>query len=435
MALSSSSSPQARPAQRTSATAALLLWIPLVPVIAAYATATVFVVLPQATSGYSALLVLAVGASVTFGAWLLLWLVAALRRVTSAAEANLASFSDLWQRSESLLGRTRAMPEDVAEAHRSRIREIESSVNLIRSELATPGVGWQLGSRFVSVRVLVHRAEEACMQVAPIEELLIDALQDRLRIEGSVLTREAKEQLLTELVVAQHRLSGTAVAYLGKTVGNVTIVPPVQIALPASEGQGRPEEVAEARAALRHVRQTLNTFRDGLREGLVRARLQVLIATAMTGVIVYLLVAVGVTVQVAQRESTTASGDLFTTALILFLVGAVSGQLQTLRSLVGNDAYVDDVGLGWIWLVFAPLVCGLAGVFGVLVFSLLVGLAGGRPTAFPDIYSLVTNPIVLVEAAVAGVVIAPLLDAVRRTTNKYADAFQSTEPTPTEQWT
>src|SRR5207253_2089755 len=78
--------------------------------------------------------------------------------------------------------------------------------------------------------------------------------------------------------------------------------------------------VSRARGILRVVRRTRNTYRDNLRQGLVRARNHLLILIALTGVTTYVLLCIAMLLDHPNHPNR----DAFMAATAFYLVAAVA---------------------------------------------------------------------------------------------------------------
>jgi hypothetical protein len=238
-------------------------------------------------------------------------------------------------------------------------------------------------------------------------------------------------------------------------------------------------QLAEARAVLREVRRTINEFRDGRWDGLVRSRNRLLTTVIFTGLMAYVLFALAVVLS-APPESVVA-------AAAFYLVGAIAGLFSRLRSDATREAAIEDYGHSTAQLVHAPLFSGLAAIGGVGLIALLpalvpppaatpaatptvtpttttvVGAPGAVATATPtvtptptatppanaaaplrtqttlaapplkDIYNLDQNPAGLLIAAIFGLTPALLIDQLGRQAERYKADLRSSESSSQDQ--
>src|SRR5262249_49341756 len=124
---------------------------------------------------------------------------------------------------------------------------------------------WVLGTGYLSVWQLIHRAHEALIEVEPMSSVELRASYDRLRLAGARL--QNGEELRTQLAAVLKQLNPTATDASGK------------------QPAGDVEE--SARRVVGIVRQTLNEFRDENLAGLMRSRIQLGCSTMNTGLLMY----------------------------------------------------------------------------------------------------------------------------------------------------
>jgi hypothetical protein len=111
------------------------------------------------------------------------------------------------------------------------------------------------------------------------------------------------------------------------------------------------------------VRQAINEYRDTRRGGLVRARNQLMATVVVTGITVYLLLALALVLR-APVEAIVGSA-------VFFLVGASVGLFNRLSGQSASDNAVDDFGLSVARLTLTPVFSGLAAIGGVLLTAML----------------------------------------------------------------
>lgn len=226
-------------------------------------------------------------------------------------------------------------------------------------------VGWRwiMASGYVTAWNQVHRAEEALLEVLPIHEVVGEAFQFGLRLRDSNVG--SANDLLDILRRTLTVLSPAAATSLvpGQMPSPAPVDPP--------EGAAR---VAEARTVIRQVVRTVNEFRDSSRDGLLRARVQLMRDVAFAGLTTYVLMCIAVVLGV--------SSDGLLSALVYYFVGAVVGLFNRLYLDSSADTAIEeDYGLSIVRLIETPLFSGLAALGGVLVTAMLpLALNGGIVT-------------------------------------------------------
>ncbi len=299
----------------------------------------------------------------------------------------------------------------VARAHRDAV--------IAELDPRSQGLRWVLATGYINLWCRVHRAEEALIDIEPRAAVVYGALDDELRLTGSNI--DNRDALLATLQAAVQILDPSAAAVFLK-------LPPSQ---PAGSN-GTPSEDM-ARTALRHVRNTINEFRDGLWDGLVRVRNHLNLVIGFTGLFAYGLLAFAF-------QSTGKSSDrqeVVTAVTILYLIGAIVGLFNQLAVDSGTDTAVEDYGLSLARLINTALLSGLAAVFGVLLVQLLPTLgnnvsasASVKIPELVDIYNLAKHPFDLVLAAVFGLTPNLLVASLTQQANTMkADIKSSEAPT------
>jgi hypothetical protein len=278
---------------------------------------------------------------------------------------------------------------------------------------------WIAGTGYLAAWKLVYRAEEALIILEPREEVIREALNDELSLEGSDI--QTRDIVLNKLRRAVANLSASAAMYLdqqpakaisqnGDVTGGASPAqgkgpadhPPHAIparttsdALPVADGtpqvqvadradpaigetpipqDGRPlipsvrqgidiTTELEARSTLREVRQNINEFREGLWEGLITIRNQLIGTTIITGLPTYVILCIAILAGATQTSIMAAT--------IFGLVGALTGLFSRLYIESKADSAADDYDLTLARIVVTPVLAGLAAVGGVLLTTML----------------------------------------------------------------
>ncbi len=344
-----------------------------------------------------------------------------------------------------------------------------------KSDIGTD-LQWVLGTGYINLWNIVHRVEEALIELESRDVVISEALYDELRLKGSTIP--SRDDLLIRLRYAVTQLSPGAARYLaeqppvrpahsptqsGEGVGGAVPADPSTMTFrrlndPSSEYD--PDR--EARAVLLKVRRNLNEFRDGGRESLVRARNRLMKAVMFTGVTTYLLL--GLALVVGVPPNAVVAGVAF------YMVGAVIGLFNLLYTEGQSDTGVEDYGLSTARLIHRPLFSGLAAVGGVVLVAMLVravntevlepssanapsavatpagssegaarATTGASPPAagtgansdpvptLADIFDLNTNRFGLVVAAIFGLTPELLLSRLRQQTERYKADIRTSE--------
>jgi MFS family permease len=394
-------------------------------------------------------------------------LVAALKRDITAPEAvNPGVFGELMHFYDDLQARATgycppqtASPDlGVAQAQATacttatvHLAEIARDLGLGEDVAPAPGPRWVLGTGYIDVWKRLHRAEEALFLVQPDVEVATNGLHDEMRLKDSQINNNV--DFIDKL--------RWAVSLFGVT-RYLSSPPPAPL---VAATDVNPQSQAQARAVLREVRNVINEYRDSRRDGLVRARNNLMWAGLLTGLVAYAILALAVLRGVDD--------DTIVAAAAFYLVGAAAGLFAQFNS--GWDdatATVQDYGLTQARLFYTPLLSGLAAIGGVLITTMLYATlsgpivttvevptptsvtgatagvaatpqagdetAGGETTdAIPttinlsvphvqDIYSLDEGRFGLVIAAIFGLTPSLLIDRLKSEAEKYKADLQST---------
>jgi hypothetical protein len=417
-----SSSEDAQPSETWSA--ALVSLAVIVPPVAAVLSISLYVLPWPKGASWPGNVAVLVAILVTLLAWA--GAAAVLQGSCSAQRADPDAYGTLLTRLEALEAQTglsgaAAPPPSVHdETTHAAWREVVRCDRAIHQAFGKPGMPWILGTGYVQMWMVLHNLEEAWIELEPWTSLIRDAVLDEARLMGSTL--DNRDDLLDQLRLAVQQLGSDAARYLAKLPAVPVPCPPPAAATPPSEAGAAtlPSEAGaasasttsatppvgetQARAILRSVRHAINEYRDTRRGGLIRARNQLMATVFVTGITVYLLLAIAL---VQHAPNTAIVG-----AAACFLVGAGVGLFNRLSAQSASDNAVDDFGLSVARLTLTPVFSGLAAVGGVLlaatVFSTVLGSLGAPPVSSPkslslqDIYNLGRDPFNVVVAAVFG---------------------------------
>jgi len=321
------------------------------------------------------------------------------------------------------------MTSTVADRHRLiAYREARSCVAAIERDLCFSESPWPLGTGYISLWQLLHRAEQALITIDTDDMVIAGALNDELRLEGSTI--DNADALLEKLRVALTRFSAEAALYLER---KPRTAPATQV-----DPGGAPVDCFSlprcelARAVLREVRHNIESFRDERFEGLIRVRNHILVAVAFTGLFLYLIV--GAALLVAPTAPTRR--DRFLVAVVYYLIGALVGLFNRMRLEAEADKAVEDYGLSSARLVLTPLYSGLAAVAGVVLTVMLYNFADAYQSAvgssasstirnFDDAFDVVRTPVGPIIAAVFGLAPSLLITSLQSQVTRYKSDLKS----------
>jgi hypothetical protein len=254
-----------------------------------------------------------------------------------------------------------------------------------------------------------------------LETVIADAYNDELRLEGSNIdNRDALlKRLRDSLPTLEARLCDTKIteaSQSGSGTGDTVECPvtPVMEVL--------------AREKLRHVKHAINQFRDERRRGLVHARNRLTKTVTVTGLVIFLIVALAVLLCV-QRGYIVA-------AAAFYLVGAIVGLFNQLYLEGGTETATEDYGLASARLFHTPMISGLAALGGVLIipmFSVLVNSSiHGKSTVgdvldLTKLLNLTGQPFSIVLAAIFGLSPTILISRLQQEAEQYKADLKGTE--------
>ena len=343
---------------------------------------------------------------------------------TAADHANARSYSELCQRLRGVHARSLVAPTDAQTApQRGAYGEALTYIAALRRELARPGLRWVLGIGYINAWNLVHRAEEAMVELEPPSAVLRGGEADLLKIQGSAIGGSTQPNLLERLQQALQVIEAAATS---------AALPQAQPSS-ASNPLPTPSNEVDARATLREMRHTVNDFRDDRWDGLVRARNHLLAALAVTGVFTFLLLALALSGHgpASGVGAAAALQDPIFAAAGFYLVGAVVGLFKRLSDEADSAADVEDYGLGTARLLLTPVLSGLAAVGGAFIVGMVPALVNGQfasnPPNLSSIFVLGQNPYGLVFAAIFGLSPSLLISAIGKAADQYKLDIRNSE--------
>jgi len=397
---------------------ALIASSPAVPIVASMITVAIYVA--PFSKDLHRWIAVPLGAIIT----VLFWLLVAIpcRRFALANKANRCSFGNLVNQLNDLTvridvlkynqqGNTVPPPNNITKIAFNQARAWCTD---IVNELKCKGLCWLLATGYINMWKLLHHAEEALIEIEPIETVINIALHDELCIQDSNMSNS--EELLDILRTAVKKLSPSAVVYLTKR-------PRDQEARSFPQGKGNKsnsDPEIEARTALREVRRTLNEYRDNLWEGLIRSRNRLMMIVTITGFLAYILLCLPIVSNINPSYVVAAT--------TFFLVGAIVGLFNRLYLETRVDNAINDFGLSMARVIATPVLSGLAAVGSVLVVTMLTGAIQTNlkfPNDFTSIYSL--NPWHILLAAVFGLAPGLLISMLQQKAESYKTDIKSSK--------
>jgi Cyanobacterial TRADD-N associated 2-Transmembrane domain len=252
---------------------------------------------------------------------------------------------------------------------------------------STARLPWVLGLGYVVAWFKIHRAEEALMEVEPIEMVVREAYHDQMAISSSSM--KSRRELLDRLQLAMEILDPSMAQVFSTGSKSMDIPKEREDTKQETSDKQAPvaesiEKEANSRLTLREIRRTLNEFRDLLWEGLIRARNRLVGAIFAISFATYLLLCLTIlSFSPAYSDFSSGRSVILTTATV-YIIGAITGLFGRIYRESTVITAIDDYGLSIIRIIITFLLSGLASVGGVLITAILYGTISGEPT----IYSL-----------------------------------------------
>jgi hypothetical protein len=420
----------------------------IMPIVAAVITVISYILMQ---SWYAILW----GSAGTCGFWLLIAI--PLSHFVSASGANRRSYDLLMSELAQLKTRLEALKQlqkepgqQLPKYSQIALAEVEAGYSTLQESLnSTPSnLRWVSGIGYLDAWATLHQAEEALIEVEPINMVLENALYDARRIEKSTIGNT--DELLDQLMQAVKDLDPAAMVYFKehqptrintnlqdalqyqtrgieqiaralKTVHPNTDIdfhepaPSVTPQLPDEETQAR------ARVALREIRHTINDFRDTSWDGLLRVRNHLMFAMTLTGLVTYILLCLVIMIRVPASAIIAAS--------IFYIIGAIAGMFGRFYREANARAAVDDYGLTVMRLFATPLLSGLAGIGGAFITLIFSSSLAPNATASTLSSLFSTSPQLLLAAAFFGLTPDLIIKSLQEKAEKYASDLKSSKST------
>ena len=305
------------------------------------------------------------------------------------------------------------------------------------------GTEWATATGYINAWEALNRADEALIDASPIESALAEGLHDMLRLGGSSITNAGHLQDALRAAVRQYDAEVDRLYFYPQRRRRDDGEPDAGPA-PAPNGAGARAAAATkatastpgglderardvlAKEVIREVRHAVNNYRTSHASALIRARSRLLRSIFVTGIAADVLLALAILMQVDRSTLATAA--------VFFLVGGVVGLFNRLRlEGEGGPAMTSDFGLYDARLLGTLLISGLAGVGGVLLISaaplanVINGPAPSDLLPLDQVFSLETNRIGLLVAALFGLTPELVVGALRKQTDTIKKELSSTE--------
>jgi len=211
-AASNNSSASLSPTNDNTYLTALVASSAAVPIVAAMITVAIYVA-PFSATWYPWIAV-PLGAIITLIVWLLFAI--PCRRFASAMYANRCSYGSLINQLRDLRARLHVLDDrqagksgaPLSDTCKVALEEARTWCDDIEWEIKCKGLCWLLATGYINMWKLMHHAEEALIEIEPIEAIINTAIHDELCLQDSNVSNS--EVLLDKLRIAVKRLSPLA---------------------------------------------------------------------------------------------------------------------------------------------------------------------------------------------------------------------------------
>lgn len=329
------------------------------------------------------------GTAIAVGVWLVSgWF---FRRFGDASTADDAAYKDLASRTLT------AWKKDKDKRATAALGLAGRALGLVSGSRPATGVEWASGAGYLAVTRLVHSAEEALIDQQTNDEAVCEALNAWLSLRGSKIHGAAERTAQLEVAI--------------RSLGGECLLPPAPPPTPPVEDCKLTDPLAKA--VIRNTRQTINEYREGLRNELITIRTALFGSVLATGTMAYLLLGLGLLGGIASRNE---KGPVVA-AVAFYVVGAVVGLFNRLHTGGrGGGRADDDFYVTTIRLIQTPLFSGLAAIGGVIVSSLAAAGTQGTLSTLDDIFKVSVASIVTaaVFALTPNLLVNILVDRARK---------------------
>lgn len=286
------------------------------------------------------------------------------------------------------------------------------------------GVEWTLGTGYIHAWRMIHRVQEALIEVETLSEVIGDAMHDVRAIQNSKMPGSIA--LTQKLLYAVKAIFPGAMVYFEDLKGDKNysdIFPDKEKIQPSDVAH----ESQEAREALRQVKHALNAYQDSLWAALVRARNHLSASIVVTGLVTHLLLCM-----VILLGHPLIYQQAIVTAAAYYITGAVAGLFGRFYNEANSNSAPDDYGLFLSRLIATPLLSGLAAIGGVLITAPLHPVDKGGLPALSTIFSGTPMMDYLLAAAVFGFAPNLIMASFQQKTQKYATDLQNSKGEATQ---
>lgn len=320
-------------------------------------------------------------------------------------------------------------------ARETVIAYIQSNLDEIDDMIQRKGMTWVLRTGYITLWDRINKADEAMIDVLPIQQVIEAANYDMLRLNGSDVP--GHEDLLKRLATAittlsseLHRSEQSSEQHQDTNVQQSMVPAKSAIEPPGSIKSDQ----QEARSNIRQVKSALHKFTIERWDPLIRARNELMGTAFLTSVLTYIIVVVAMLVGI-QKINMVHLIVFYLLGAVVGLFSRLVGELQTKDTAI---SHTDDYGLTWARILVTPWLSGLAALIGVLLATMLsivlaTTLSHGTTNqqSFPTlgtIYNYSMYPQNLVLAAIFGFLPSLAVGLLKQQANKIQSQINSSSP-------
>jgi hypothetical protein len=292
------------------------------------------------------------------------------------------SYAELLQRLERLKALTASLSQYDELQNTAEYLETLAQLQEIELTLQTSGMHWVMGHGYTNAWARLHRAEEALIELAPLDDVYEAAEYDELRLADSAVPNR-------DALTAKLRSALDAIRAAATTETSTALT----------------------RATVRNVRRAINEYRDQLWNGLIVARNRLFETCALTAAAFYAIEATAIANEVQQPEMIAAT--------FFWAIGAAVGLGKRLREDSRAGSASIDEGLSAARLITIPLFSGFAAVCGVALTAIVPADQGTLTAVFT------VNAKNFLVAAIFGLTPDLLFDSLQQRSEKLKKGLTS----------
>jgi hypothetical protein len=275
------------------------------------------------------------------------------------------------------------------------------------------GVDWVLGTGYIRAWRMIHRIQEALIEIETEQEVMGHIIHDIRAIRNSPKLADS-DTLVEQMLQAVKDLSPSTLVFFKDLKFDRKFAR-------LFEEECAPAQQPQSRIVLQAVRQArhaLNTYQDSLRSTLIRARNYLSASIALVGFVTYLLLCLAILL--------VQSRIMIIAAIAYYMIGVTAGLFGRFYNEANVDNVPSDYGLFLSRLIATPLLSGLSAIGGVFLATTI----GKAPPELNTIFQLPLSIEYVIAAAGFGLAPNLIITTFQLRTQKYAADLQSSKGEP-----